>query len=215
MAMATATAAKVAGKAIKGTSSSMRIARGATGGGPMRSLSMRQPATTSRLLSLPAPPVSIQNKGTQPIPAPRRPIPKPRTKTVSTGTGGGFTTTGVNTDPKKSGRYSMSDAVSRVAAAGTYGGATFMSAGRVGRQQRKTMEKQHNFEREMLTRREGAYEEAGLPKYVAHGGASFTPRVVQQNNGGVRYASNLPGNPQTSRYTGSPSQIGAGWGALF
>jgi len=65
-------------------------------------------------------------------------------------------------------------------------------------------------------------EKSGLPTYLAHGGMSsmtsafsYLPKTTQVITGQNTYTSKLPGNPQSSAFTGSAEQAAMGWGNVM
>jgi hypothetical protein len=56
---------------------------------------------------------------------------------------------------------------------------------------------------------------AGLPTYLAFGTPNFTPHTTQVSSGMNHTTSHLPGNPTSSIFTGTGSQMGAGWGNVM
>jgi len=88
--------------------------------------------------------------------------------------------------------------------------------------QQKMQKQQHQFTEKMYDKvkgdRESSLAEVGLPRYMAHGvgrGGSFEPHVTQQSRGQVTYTSQIPGDPTRQAFTGTSSQVGAGWGSIM
>lgn len=73
-----------------------------------------------------------------------------------------------------------------------------------------TQLKYHNL-KDFTSMKMNAYQQAGLPSYMAYGGGAPTTRVTQ-TSGANSVTSKIPGDPTTSAYIGSSSQQAAGWG---
>lgn len=68
-----------------------------------------------------------------------------------------------------------------------------------------------------MNQKVGAYNQAGLPSYLAYGSGSGAglPPTSQVQHGSNTYTSHLAGNPQSSAFTGALSQTAAGWGNIL
>jgi len=79
--------------------------------------------------------------------------------------------------------------------------------------QKEMQIKAMDFSREMMSRRDAAFTEAGLPTFLGYGvGLGSMPRQTQAIHGGNFYTSQIPGNAQSTPYTGSTAQTTFGWG---